>query len=176
MTFKRFCFFLSCGLFFPLPRQLFMGLGRESPSPPPTPQLVKDCVWRVREQCTKVKECKNSSTRGPARGRGLSAEASSGLFFPAPRSDARGGAQVQGQQSESQGHRRWQLTRGSGFSIEGASAAFPLLPTHCLIPDNFTPIYRRGDRGSQWMKCQPHHTQPGGESWDLASGPSESRR
>lgn len=80
MTFKRFCFFLAQLFFFQSPQTIVPGVGGEAIPP----QLVRDCVWRVRKQCTKVRECKNSGIQGTGEGGGLSVEVSSGFFFPAP--------------------------------------------------------------------------------------------
>lgn len=50
-------------------------------SAPTPPWLLKNCVWRVRKQCTKGRECKNSGPRGPA-GEGAPRGAFLRVVFP----------------------------------------------------------------------------------------------
>lgn len=87
--FQEVLFFPRPGFFFHFPKQLFLGLvGERSP-----PGLVKNCLWRVRKQCTKVRECKNSGTQRPA-GEGSQRGGFLRFIFPSACSGPREGIQA----------------------------------------------------------------------------------
>ena len=139
---------------------------------------MKDCVWRVRKQCTKVRECKNSGVQGTDQGGG-SAWRFPLVSFSQPLLGPLGGNSGREEAADSNAT-LW----GTDLCCSEVVWSFELrecqLHSHCsphiVASQTTSPLfYRKGDRGSQWWKRQPQNTELSGQNWDLISRPSESR-
>lgn len=171
--FQEVLFFPRQGFFFHFPKQLFLGLvGERSP-----PGLVKNCLWRVRKQCTKVRECKNSGTQRPA-GEGSQRGGFLRFIFPSACSGPREGIQALEEAADSCASLKSTDICCSdgvwGLKFRECQLCSHCFPHTALSQTSSPPFFRKGDRGSQWMKHQPQSTQLSGQSWDLTSGPPES--